>query len=272
VRRLGVAVCTALLLSAGLLRATEDQRPPALRDVGFDQKLGEALPLDVRLRDETGREVVLGEYFRGKPVVLSLVYYECPMLCTLSLNGLASALDVLAFTPGQEFELLTLSFDSSESAELAAAKKQAYLGRYKRPGAERGWHFLTGERSEIERLTAAVGFRFAWDEQTKQFAHPAGVVVVSPQGRIAHYLYGIEYAPKDLRLALVEAGDGRIGTAVDQVLLYCYQYNPLTGRYSASIMALVRLAGAATVLALGGFILVMRRREARAGRAAGQAP
>jgi len=242
--------------------------PPALREVGWDQRLGEALPADLELRDEHGRTVRLGDYFGKKPLVLSLVYYECPMLCTLALNGLSSALGVLSFDVGKEFEVLTVSFDPKEGAELAVKKKSAYIGRYKREGAEKGWHFLTGDAAQLKRLTQAVGFRYAWDDVTKQWAHPAGVVTLTPDGRIAHYLFGVEYAPKDLRLALVEASEGKIGGPVDQVLLYCYQYDPQTGSYGAVIMRIVRLAGVATLAALGTFIFVMLRRDRRTVRAA----
>jgi protein SCO1/2 len=235
--------------------------PGVLQEIGFDQKLGDAIPLDLAFKDEAGRDVRLGDYFGKKPVVLSLVYYECPMLCTISLNGLAGALEVLSFLPGQEFEVLTVSFDPREGPVLAAAKKKAYMTRYKRPKADEGWHFLTGPKDSVDRLTKAVGFRYVWDEATKQFAHPAGILVATPEGRISHYLFGVEYSPKDLRLALVDAAGGRIGNAVDQVLLYCYQYDPKTGRYSAAILNVVRLGGLLTVLALGGFMLTATRRR-----------
>jgi protein SCO1 len=239
--------------------------PGVLQEVGFDQKLGEAIPLDLAFKDETGKDVKLGDYFGKKPVVLSLVYYQCPMLCTISLNGLAGALEVLSFVPGQEFEVLTVSFDPKEGPVLAAAKKKTYMARYKRPEADKGWHFLTGSADSIERLTKAVGFRYVWDAETKQFAHPAGILVATPDGKIANYLFGVEYSPKDLRLALVDAAGGKIGNAVDQVLLYCYQYDPKTGRYSTSILNVVRLGGLLTLVALGGFILSATRR--RRGRA-----
>lgn len=265
-RRLGPAFLLTLAASAASAQRTTPAATPqtqssVLREIGFDQKLGEAIPLDAVFKDEAGRSVRLGDYFGKRPVVLNLVYYDCPMLCTVSLNGLASALDVLSFLPGREFELVTISFDPKETPELAAAKKKGYLARYKRPGAETGWHFLTGDREPIGRITRAVGFRYTWDDETQQYAHPAGLLVLTPEGRISHYLFGIEYAPKDLRLALVDAGRGRIGNALDQVLLYCYQYNPHTGRYSASILNIVRLGGVLTVLVLGGFILAMLRRE-----------
>lgn len=239
--------------------------PGVLQEVGFDQKLGATLPLDLLFKDETGRTVRLGDYFGRKPVVLSLVYYECPMLCTLSLNGLAGALEVLSFVPGQEFEVLTVSFDPHEGPVLAAAKKKAYMTRYKRPQADEGWHFLTGTKESTEALTRAVGFRYVWDEATKQWAHPAGILVVTPEGRISHYLFGVEYSPKDLRLAVIDSAGGKLGTAVDQILLYCYQYDPHSGRYSASILNLVRLGAVVTLLGLGGFILgsALRRPGAR---------
>jgi protein SCO1/2 len=262
----------ALALSAAAAQAEPPAAtaglPPALRDVAFDQRLGEALPLDAPLRDEAGRAVRLGDYFGRRPVVLSLVYYECPMLCTLTLNGLASALGVLTLEPGREFELVTVSFDPRDTPELAAAKKQAYLSRYRKPGAEAGWHFLTAEPEAIERITRAVGFRYAWDGETRQFAHPAGVVVATPEGVIARYLYGIEYAPKDLRLAVVEASTGKVGRPMDQLLLFCYQYDPTTGGYGVAIMRIVRLGGIVTVLALASFITVMLRRERAQARAA----
>jgi protein SCO1/2 len=240
--------------------------PGVLQEIGWDQKLGEQVPLDLPFRDETGKDVKLGDYFGKRPVVLSLVYYQCPMLCTLSLNGLAGALEVLSFVPGQEFEVVTVSFDPAEGPVLAAAKKKAYMTKYKWQGAEKGWHFLTGPRESVDALTRAVGFRYVWDAETKQFAHPAGMLVATPQGRVSHYLFGVEYSPKDLRLALVDSAGGKIGNAVDQVLLYCYQYDPKAGRYSASILNILRLAAVATVVALGGFILTTTRK--RRGRGA----
>jgi protein SCO1/2 len=183
------------------------------------------------------------------------------MLCTVSLNGLASALSTLSFQPGREFEMVTVSFDHREGPALAAAKKVAYLKRYGRPGAEQGWHFLTGDVAALQALVQSVGFRYTWDEATRQFAHPAGLVVLTPEGRISHYLYGVEYTPKDLRLALVESSARTIGSRVDQAVLYCYQYDPMTGKYGLIVMRLVRIAAVLTVVALATFILVMRRRE-----------
>ncbi len=256
-----------LVLAASASVSFAADRPAPLRDVGFEQRLDAQLPLDVTLRDEYGEAVQLGNYFGDKPVILSLVYFECPMLCTLSLNGLASALDVLSFNVGDEFDVVTVSFDHRETPELALAKKAAYIDRYGREGAETGWHFLTGDEASVKRLTEAVGFQFAWDPETEQWAHPAGVLVATPDGRLARYLYGIEYAPKDLRLALVEAAEHRIGSPVDQLLLYCYRYDPATGKYGAQIMTAVRAGGVLTVATLVGFIVVMRRRELRAAGA-----
>jgi protein SCO1 len=255
---LGLALALVPALAAAQMGAAPPPRPATpgvLSEIGFDQRLGGSVPLDLGFTDETGRSVKLADYFGKKPVVLSLVYYDCPMLCTLGLNGLAAALEVLSFVPCDEFEVLTVSFDSRETPALAAAKKKAYLARYRRPGAHAGWHFLTGSDESIAALTRAVGFRYVWDEATRQFAHPAGVVVLTPEAKISHYLFGVEYAPKDLRLALVAAASGRIGTAADQLMLYCYRYDPQTGRFSASILNIVRLLGVLTVAGLALFIL-----------------
>jgi protein SCO1 len=188
-------------------------------------------------------------------------YYDCPMLCTLVINGLASALDLLSLEPGKDFEIVTVSFNPNDTPATATAKKAVYLERYRRPGAEQAWHFLSGEEASIERLTKAAGFRYAWDADTKQYAHPSGVIVLTPDGRLSKYLFGIEYGPRDLRLGIVEASEGKIGTPVDSLLLYCYHYDPMTGRYGLVIMRAMRLAAGATVLALGTFILIMVRRE-----------
>jgi len=263
------AVLVPLLLSAtGPASAptpglAADARPAALRDVAFDQRLGQMLPLDAALVDESGRAVRLGDYFGRRPVILTLAYYGCPMLCTLSLNGLASALKTLSFDAGREFEVVTLSFEHKETPQQAAAAKKTYIERYGRPQAAAGWHFLTGDAAAIAAVTGAVGFRYAWDEETRQYAHPTGVVVATPEGRIARYLYGVEYAPKDLRFALVEASTGRVGTPVDQLLLYCYEYDPVRGRYGATILRTVRFLGILTVLGLVTLIAVLRYREGR---------
>jgi len=238
-------------------------RPPALREVGFDQKLNDRIPLDVGFRDEHGRAVRLGDYFGRRPVVLAFVYYDCPMLCTQVLSATASALNVMSIDAGTDFDVVAVSFDPRETPAQAAERKAITLERYERPGAASGWHFLTGDQVSIARLTAAAGFRYAWDEETGQFAHPAGVVVLTSDGRLARYLFGIEYGPRDLRLAIVEASEGRIGSAVDALLLYCYHYDPMTGRYGFLVMRALRIAGAATVLAIGSFVFIMLRRERR---------
>lgn len=237
--------------------------PADLSDVGFDQRLGEAVPLDLDFRDSSGREVRLGDYFDGRPVILSLVYYECPMLCDLTLSGLAQSLKPLDFAMGEDFEVVTVSFDPGEGPAVAAEAKRRYLPRYGRAEAEDGWHFLTGDDAEIRRLADAVGFRYAYDEESDEYAHAAGIVMVTADGTISRYFFGTDHPAKDLRLGLVETAGGSIGSPVDQILLYCYHYDPALGRYSAATMNLVRAGGAATVLALAVFIFVMLRRERR---------
>lgn len=238
-------------------------KPAILDQVGIEQRLNQQLPLDLPFRDETGKTVRLGDYFGQKPVILTLVYYECPMLCTEVLNGLTSALSVLKFDVGKEFNVVTVSFDPREGPALAAAKKRTYLNRYGRPGAEQGWHFLTGDQASIDALTKAVGFRYQWDPNAQQFAHATAIMVVTPQGRLAQYYYGVQYSPKDLRLGLIEASQNRIGSVVDQLLLYCYHYDPRTGKYGPVIMNVMRLAGLATLLVLGGFLFILFRHEPR---------
>jgi protein SCO1/2 len=238
--------------------------PAALREIGFDQNLDRQVPLDIPFADEQGHLVRLGDYLGTRPVVLAFVYYDCPLLCTQVLNALASALDVISLQPGADFEVVTISFDPREKPAVAAAKKDLSLRRYRRPGAADAWHFLTGEQPAIKRATEAAGFRYVWDEGLKQFAHPTGIIVLTPAGRVARYLFGIEYGPRDLRLAIVDASAGKVGSPVDSFLLYCYHYDPMTGRYGLAIMRTMRLAGAATVLALAVFVGVMLRREHRA--------
>ena len=235
--------------------------PQPLREIGFDQRLDERVPLDVGFTDEQGRPVRLGDFFGKKPVVLAFVYYDCPMLCTMILSSIASSLGVLSLDAGQDFELVMVSFDPREKPELASRRKAEFLARYDRQTAAAGSHFLTGDEPSIATLTSAAGFRYTWDEETKQFAHPAGIVVLTSDGRLARYLFGLEYGARDLRLALVEASEGRIGTAVDAALLYCYHYDPMTGRYGLVVMRILRIAGAATVLAIAAFIFVMVRRD-----------
>jgi len=237
--------------------------PQALREIGFDQNIDQRVPLDTTFRNEAGATVRLGDYFGSKPVVMVFAYYDCPMLCTQVINGLSSALGTMSLNPGKDFEIVTVSFNPHDTPASATAKKAVYLERYRRPGAAEGWHFLTGDQPQIDRLTKAAGFRYAWDAETRQYAHPSGVIVLTPDGRLARYMFGIEYGPRDLRLALVEASAGTLGTAVDTLLLYCYHYDPMTGRYGLQIMRALRVAGALTVAALGAFVIVMVRRERR---------
>lgn len=255
------------------MRGEVASRPPeegseALREVGFDQNIGEALPLDLTFTDAEGREVVLGELFGERPVVLSMVYFNCPMLCPMTLNGLTSSLKALTYDVGEDYEVVVVSFDPREGPDLAAPAKLQAQHRYGRAGTEHGWHFLTGDAEAVERLTDAVGFRYTYDEETEQFAHAAGVVVLTPEGRIARYFFGIEYPAKDLKLGLVEAGENRLGSVVDQLLLYCFQYDPTIGEYawSARAVTAMRVLALATLLALGTFIVVTVRRERKTGR------
>ena len=232
-----------------------------LENVGIDQRLGEQLPLDLTFRDESGAVVRLGDYFGKKPVVLTLVYYSCPMLCNQVLNGMTSALDVVSFDIGKEFEVVTVSFDPRETPELARAKKATYIDWYKRPGAADGWHFLTGAKASIDKLTEAAGFHYKFDAATNQFVHASGIMLATPEGRLARYFYGIEYAPKDLRLGLIEASEKKIGNPVDRLLLYCYHYDPASGKYGAVAMNILRLAAIATVGGLIAMLLLLRRRS-----------
>ena len=237
-------------------------RLPQLDGVSFKQRLNTQLPLDARFKDETGRDVTLGQYFDGqRPVVLAFVYYSCPMLCTQIMNGVSRAVKVLPFSAGKDFDVVFVSFDPRDRFETAAAKKTALMNYWSLQNQSGAWHFLTGEEPEIKRVTTAAGFFFMWDEKTQQYAHLSGVLVLTPDGHLSRYFYGVEYSPKELRLALVESGQGRIGSLVDEVLLFCYHYDPASGRYGAVVMNLVRAGGVMTVLALGGFILFMRRQE-----------
>ncbi|MEW6272682.1 MAG: SCO family protein [Thermodesulfobacteriota bacterium] len=250
---------------------TAGDRPAALRDVAFDQRLDEQVPRDVRLRDESGREVRLGDYLTDKPVILSLAYFSCPMLCPLHQQGLASSLKPLGFGAGRDFTVLTVSFDPRDTPEVAREKKREVLERYGRDGAVHGWHFLTGDAAELERLTRAVGFRYQYDEKRGEYAHPSGIVLLTADGRVSRYLFGIEFSPRDLRLGLVETAERKIGSVVDQALLFCFHYDPAMGRYSAVALNAVRIGGALTVLAMvvliGGALLreTSRRRAARHG-------
>jgi protein SCO1/2 len=243
--------------------ALRDSRPPILRDVGIEQRLGQPLPLDAIFQDESGRAVRLGQYFGKRPVVLVLAYYDCPMLCTEVLNGLLSSIKTLSFDVGKEFEIVTVSFNPRDKPSDAAAKKKPYVDAYHRSGAAGGWHFLTGGSGSIEQITSAVGFRYKYDESQGQFAHAAAIYVATPDGKLSRYFYGIDYAPRDLRLGLIEASQRRIGTPVDQILLYCFHYDPKVGRYGAVVMNMVRMGGVAAVLILSTFLTIMWRRDRR---------
>jgi protein SCO1 len=237
--------------------------PSELKKVSFEQNLGVQVPLDLPFRDEAGRGVQLSRYFTGQPVILALVYYECPMLCVQALNGLVKSLKVLALEPGRDYTVVTVSFNPAETPEQAAAKKDEYVARLKRPGAAGGWHFLTGNEASIRMLTDAVGFHYVYDAETKQFAHPTGMVVLTPEGKTSKYVFGIDYGPRDIRLALVEASDHKIGTPADRLLLYCYHYDPATGKYGLVLMNVLRLGGVLTVATIAGLLLILRRREKR---------
>ena len=239
-------------------------KPEVLKRVDIEQRLNEQVPLDVTLRDEAGRDVRLGDFFRaGRPVLLSLVYYECPMMCNEILNGQVGMMSALSFDAGREFEAVTVSFDARETPEVAARKKQTYVKRYGRRGADEGWHFLTGSQDSIDKLTRAVGFNYVWDDASKQFAHGSAIMVLTPEGKLSHYFYGVEFPPKDVRLSLVEASANRIGSPVDQLLLYCYHYDPTTGKYGPVVMNILRVLGVGTVAGVVGLVLVLRRRERR---------
>ena len=240
---------------------THEVQPALLRNVGFEQRLDAQLPLALEFRDETGKAVQLREYFSTKPVILILDYYQCPRLCPLVLDGLLASLRMLPLTVGEQFDVLTVSIDPRDTPAVAAAKQVHYLGRYGRPGAAGGWHFLTGEPEAIQRLASAVGFQYTYDAAQNQFAHAAGIMIVTPQGTLARYFYGINYAPRELRLGLVEAAANTIGSPVDQLLLLCYHYDPSTGTYGLAILNVIRLAGLVTVLGLGLFMGVMFRRD-----------
>ena len=238
--------------------------PGALQGVGIDQRLNQQVPLNLMFKDEAGRTLPLSTYFQDKkPVILALVYYRCPMLCTEILTGLESALKAVSFNPGQDFEVVSVSFDPRDTPEIAAAKKETYLRRYARPNTANGWHFLTGDEANIKALTDAVGFHYKYDPATQQFAHASGVMILTPDGRLSRYFYGIEYAPRDLRLGLVEASQDKIGTPVDAILLFCYHYDPTTGKYGAVAIRSLRFAGAGFVLICGAFLIVAFRRDAR---------
>jgi protein SCO1/2 len=237
------------------------QRPPELKHVGIEQRLNQQIPFDLEFRDEAGQKVQLGQYFGQGPVILNFVYFHCPMLCGQVLQGLTGALRAVGYTAGRDFTVLTVSFDPHETPAMAAAKRKATLATYGRPEAEKGWHFLTGSPASVAALTQAAGFQYQYNAQNNQFAHPTAIVMLTSAGKIAQYHYGIEYAPRDLRLGLVEASQGQIGTLTDEALLYCYRYNPQSGTYSAIVGRVLRISGAVWLAMVGAFLVVMFRME-----------
>jgi protein SCO1/2 len=239
-----------------------NQTPSILEQVGIDQHLNQQIPLDLNFVDESGQPVQLRQYFGQKPVIITMVYYQCPMLCSQVLSGVTTTLNGMSsFNVGREFNLVTVSFDPRDTPQAALENKARYLKRYRRAGSDQGWHFLVGRKEQIDALAQALGFRYAWDPENQQYAHASGIMLLTPDGHIAQYYYGIEYAPRDIRLGIIEASKGKIGTMVDQVLLYCYHYDPTRGKYGAAIFNILRISALATVLVLGGLMFFMFRRE-----------
>ncbi len=261
----------AMPRAAAAAQKTEAPPPEILKRAGFDQNLGAQLPLDAPVRNEAGETVPLGSFFTDRPVVLSLVYYNCPMLCNLVLNGLVDALKQVALEPGRDYRIVTLSFNHEETPPLAARKKAGYIAALGRAGAEHGWHFLTAGETAIGSVAKAAGFRYAWDEKAQEFAHGSGIMVATPDGKLSHYFYGVQYQPRDLRLALVEASSGRIGSPVDQLMLFCYHYDPLVGGYSAAVMNVLRAGCLLTAACVAAFLGLSWRRERKPVQAAAAA-
>jgi len=259
-----------LLLLAPRAAGQPAMQPAILEEIGIDQKLNAQVPPDLVFRDQTGREVQLGEYFAQsrRPIILTLVYYECPMLCTMVLNETLRTMNGLTtLSAGKDFDVLTVSFDPKETTELAAAKRTRYLRQYKRESGDQGWHFFTGTEENIRKLTDAVGFRYAWDDKFQQYAHVSGFMILTPQGRVSRYFYGLDYQVTDVRLSLVEASNNQIGSPVEKVMLYCFRYDPSTGKYSADILKLLKAAAVVTLLGLGSYMFVNFRRDRMAARA-----
>ncbi len=248
-------------MTRGIMSPPSNVRPPHLQNVGIEQKLDAQVPPDLTFVDDGGHTVKLGDYFGKKPVILNLVYYNCTMLCGEAMAGLTGALKMVKFDIGNQFDVVTVSFNPQETPEIAAAKKKDYIERYGRPGAGAGWHFLTGSAESINALTKAVGFQYQYDPKINQYAHATAIMVLTPQGHISRYFYGVDFPPKDLRMGLVEAADNKIGNLTDQVLLYCYHYDPATGKYGAVVNNILRLGAAITVVFLGGFLFILFRLE-----------
>ncbi len=263
----GLLVCALLFSTASCVRAQDlfvqnpGGKPEVLENVGLDQKLNAQVPLDLTFKDEHGMTVSLGQLLQGKPAILTMVYYKCPMLCTEVLNATLNSLKEVPLEIGKDFSVITVSIDPSEKPVLAEAKQIMYAGLYGRRGAVHGWHFLTGDEQQIQKLAAAVGFRFVYDKESSQFAHASGIMVMTPEGRLSRYFYGLAYNPRDVRLALVEAGEGKIGSTVDAILLFCFHYDPVTGKYAVTILHVVRGAGALSALGIALGIFIFLRRE-----------
>jgi protein SCO1/2 len=246
--------------TGGIMGPPASAKPVGMDDVGIHQRLEQQIPLDLTFRDESGKTVQLGNYIGKKPVILNFVYYRCPMLCPELLIGLESSLKVLKFNVGKEFDVVTVSFDPNDTPQLAASKKADMLKRYGRPGAENGWHFLTGQAQSITALAEAAGFQYRFDKKTGQFAHATAIMVLTSEGKLSQYYYGVDFSPKDLRLSLIQASDNKIGTLTDAVLLYCFHYDPATGKYSLLIGRVIQVAGGLTILLLGGMLLLLSKR------------
>ena len=271
-RSLVISATLSLIVTmlAPLARAQQAAARSIINKVGITQNLGAKIPPDLAFRDETGRSVRIGEYFGRKPIVLSLVYFDCPALCTEVLNGELRTMKAISLDLGKDFDAVTVSFEPKDTPALAKAKRDVYTGQYGRPGAAGNWHFLTGEQPSIDALTNAAGFRYAYDASIRQYAHAAAILILTPDGRVDRYFYGVQYPARDVRLGLVEASEGKIGSLTDQALLYCYQYDPMTGRYGLVVMNVLRAAGGLTVLLLGTFMLLMFLRERK--RTSGVSP
>ena len=248
-------------------QGTSNGLPPALQKVGIDQKLGEQLPLETELKDEDGKAVRLGDYFGKRPVILALVYYECPMLCNEVLNGLTGSLKGVSFEAGKDFDVVSVSFDARENdkPDLARNKKASYMERYGHPGTENGWHFLTGNQDSIDKVTKAAGFNYYWDQKTDQFAHAGGIMIATPQGKLSRYFYGIDYAPKDVKFGLMESAENKVGNPAERLLLYCYHYDPATGTYGFAILRGIRAASVLMLIGLGAMFLVFWRKSKKHG-------
>jgi protein SCO1 len=246
-----------------LLNMKGADRPSPLKNVTIEQRLNAQIPLDTTFRDEYGRSVQLSSYFGKRPVVLALIYYQCPMLCTQILNGITRAARVMTLEPGKDYDVVAISFDAREKPSDAAAKKAVYMKEINQPQAPAAWHFLTGDPDNIKHVTDAVGFRYVWDVHTAQFAHASAVYVLTPQGKISKYFYGVDYSARDLRFGLIEASNNKIGTPVDQLLLFCYHFDPHSAKYTPVALGILRVAGAGTLFMLGGFVVIMLRRERR---------